>query len=338
MISDKEVIMSRSRECRWVWRPGESERESTEARIRRADARNRRALRAFADWLSSTRGLEPSSIETRMGSACTFVDAVTRRVGSSCAASFRSIGVDAIEDSFVELGKGRGRAYRRSMQAAMRLFLRFAAERGWVDEEMRSAVPSLVSYGLSRVPRGLSDEQFATLLERPFRRGRCPHRDWAIVGLLASYGVRRGQVSALELTDLDWQGRSIEFRAHKGGKAVRHELTDAVGEALGAYLRDERPQSPAGSVFLRHRRPYERLSPGAITEMVRQRMLARGLPPFGPHALRHTFATRLLRGGQPVKAIADLLGHRTLDSVAIYAKVNVPRLLEVAGEWLEIDS
>lgn len=84
--------------------------------------------------------------------------------------------------------------------------------------------------------------------------------------------------------------------------------------------------------------PHEHLSPNAITMMVQQRMIARGLPPFGPHALRHTFATRLLRGGQPVKAIADLLGHRSLDSVGIYAKVDIERLLEVAGEWPEIGS
>jgi site-specific recombinase XerD len=61
-----------------------------------------------------------------------------------------------------------------------------------------------------------------------------------------------------------------------------------------------------------------------------------GLPPRGPHALRHTFATRLLRTGQPIKAIADLLGHRSLSSIAIYAKVDVARLLEVAVEWPEV--
>lgn len=220
----------------------------------------------------------------------------------------------------------------------MRLFLRFAAEHGWVDEEMASAVPSLVSYRLSRLPRGLSDEQLETLLERPFRRGECPRRDWAIVSLLATYGARRGQVSALQLSQLDWRERTLEFAAHKGGKAVRHELTGAVGEALAAYLQDERPRSSRRSVFLRYRRPHERLSPGAITVMVQQRMVARGLPPFGPHALRHSFATRLLRSGQPVKAIADLLGHRTLDSVGIYAKLDAPRLLEVAGEWPETGS
>ena len=329
--------MSETRRCR-VWKPGESDRRYAESRILRADEWNRPTLRAFAEWLWRARGLEWSTVAIRVHSASTFVDAVTRRTGCSCESAIRTIDIGLIEDFFVDYGRGRGMASRRSMQAAMRCFLRFAADRGWVDEEMISAVPSLISYGLSHLPRALSDEQMARFLEYPFRRGGCRRRDWAIVSLLACYGVRRGQVSALQLSDIDWGDRTIEFAAHKGGKAVRHALIPAVGHALVEYLRDERPESPRRSVFLRHRRPHERLSPGAITERVRQRMVERGLPPLGPHALRHSFATRLLCAGQPVKTIADLLGHRSLASIAIYAKVDVPRLLGIAGEWPEVGS
>lgn len=329
--------MSKTRRCR-VWKPRESDRQYAESRIQRADIGNRPTLRAFAEWLSSTRGLEPSTVATRIHLVSTFVDAVTRLSGRSCASSFRSIVVDTIEDFFIDYGKGRGMPSRRSMQAAMRCFLCFAAECGWVGEERVSAVPTLISYGLSHLPRSLTDEQMARLLEHPFRRGGCRRRDWAIVSLLACYGARRGQISALQLSDIDWRDSSIEFAAHKGGKAVHHALIPAVGDALAGYLRDERPESLRRSVFLRHRKPHERLSPGAITERVRQRMIERGLPPLGPHALRHSFATRLLRAGQPVKTIADLLGHRSLASIAIYAKVDVPRLLEVAGEWPEVSS
>jgi integrase/recombinase XerD len=329
--------MSEPRRSR-VWRPEESERQYAEARIERADPWNRRTLRSFARWLSGTRGLAWSTIAKQIHPASTFVDAVTRRLGRSCISALRALDIDTVEGFFVEYGKGRGMSSRRSMQSAMRSLLRFAAERGWVGEEMVSAVPSLVSYRLSGLPRGLSDDQLARLLERPFRRGGCRRRDWAIVCLLASYGARRGQVSALQLGDVDWGERTIELAAHKGGKAVRHALIPAVAEALAAYLREERPESPGRSVFLRHRRPHEQLSPGAITTMVRLRMVDRGLPPFGPHALRHTFATRLLRAGEPVKTIADLLGHRSLASVGIYAKADVGRLLGVAGEWPEVGS
>src|SRR5262245_7383115 len=94
-------------------------------------------------------------------------------------------------------------AARRSMCSAMRLFLRFAAERGWVDWELTEAVPSLLGHRLSGLPRGLSDQQMSAVLGSPWVEGRCLRRDRAIVYLLATYGVRRAQVSALRLTDID---------------------------------------------------------------------------------------------------------------------------------------
>ena len=321
-----------------VWWPEESNLRYTQARIERSDAKIRSSLRDFVEWLSKVRGLMPSTVAARLASACVFVDAVARRLGGSCASSFRALTADGVEDFFIDYGKDHGPETRRSMQKAMRLFLRFAADRGWVDRDMVGSVPSLVSWRLSTLPRRLSEEEVSQLLASPFEDGRCPRRDWAILCLLATYGVRRGQVSALRLEDLDWQGRTLTFAAHKGGKTVRHSLVPAVAEALVAYLRDERPESEQGWIFLQQRPPHTRLSPGAITAIVKVRSARRGVGPISPHALRHTFASRLLRGGQSMKTIADLLGHRSLTSVGIYAKVDDSRLLEVAEEWPEVGS
>lgn len=222
------------------------------------------------------------------------------------------------------------------MATAMRSFLEFAAERGWVGPELAEAVPSLTSYRLGRLPRRLDDEQLTRLLTAPWMRSRCPRRDRAIVWLLASYGVRRSQVSALQLADIDWQERTIRFAAHKGGKAIQHVLTDPVAHALAEYLARERPVSESGHVFVQYIRPHVRLAPDAITRVVSVRAQRCGLPPLSPHVLRHAFATRLLRAGQPIKAIADLLGHRSLGAVSVYAKVDWARLLQVALDWPEV--
>ncbi len=221
------------------------------------------------------------------------------------------------------------------MATAMRSFLAFAAEHGWVGRELGEAVPSLTSYRLARLPRGLDDEQLHRLLTDPWTRSRCPRRDRAILWLLATYGVRRFQVAALELSDIDWHERTIRFTAHKGGKRVQHVLTEPVAHALAAYLARERPAADTPVVFLQYIRPHLPLGPEGITAVVGTRARRCGMPPTGPHVLRHTFATRLLRAGSSVKAIADLLGHRTLGAVSVYAKVDVTRLVEVAVEWPE---
>ncbi len=328
--------MEETRETRHPWSPA-TEVRYTRRLIERAIPGNRPTLRAFADWLAEERGLAQGSVTVRLGSACYFVDAVTARAWTTCVGAFQSLTPDGVEDFFVRYGRDHGMSARRSMRSAMRLFLRFAASRGWVDRELADAVPSLQSYRLSSLPRGLSDEQLSTLLGSPWA-GRCPCRDRAVVYLLATYGVRRAQVSDLQLKDIDWRERTIDFAAHKGGKAIHHLLTPSVAEALADYLWTERPTSDCDYVFLRYISPHLQLSPKAITALVGLRMTHCGLPRRGPHALRHTFATRLLRAGESVKAIADLLGHRSLDAVAVYAKVDYARLLEGAIDWPEMAS
>jgi integrase/recombinase XerD len=320
-----------------VWSP-DSEHLYMLRRIERASGANQDTLKEFSEWLTETRGLQAATITVRIASACCFVDAVTARAGESCARAFQSLTAEDVEGFFVHYGKDHGMASRRSMSSAMRSFLNFAAERGWVGRELVEAVPSLLSHRLSGLPRGLSEEQLSALLGSSWDEGRCPNRDRAIVYLLATYGVRRSQVSALQLADIDWREKTIDFAAHKGGKAVHHILTQAVAESLACYLRHERPASDCAFVFLRQNSPRLRLGPKAISSLVRARMVRCGLPPRGPHALRHAFATRLLRAGQSVKSIADLLGHRSLDAVSVYAKVDYARLLESAVDWPEVES
>lgn len=315
----------------------ESQRSYMRSRISRAASGNQKILRSFAQWLADERGLAASSITTRIGYAATFADAVAQLTGSAGAGAWKALSVRAVEDIFVDYGKNQGLAARRSMATAMRSLLEFAALRGWTDREMADSVPSLIGYRLSGLPRGASAEQVEKLLAgmQTSEAGRCRLRDCAIVWLLVTYGVRRSQVSALRLADIDWSQKTIEFAAHKGGKAVHQTLTPATAQKLSEYLRRQRPESESEYVFLRHRRPHTRLSPVAISFLVGAWTQRCGLPRLHPHALRHAFATRLLRAGQPIKIIADLLGHRSLEAVSIYAKVDFARLIEVAVEWPE---
>jgi integrase len=292
-------------------------------------------LAEISRWLEEERGLCPGTITVRLLSARRFLSAMSR--GTSPSRALRRITPRRIEDFFVRYCSSQGWASRRAMQAAMRLVLRFACLRGWTGRDMFEAVPSLRTYRLSTTPRGLDDETLGRLV-RSVASARVLARDRAIVYLLVSYGVRCGQVSALRFEDIDWRARTITFPAHKRGKPVEQALTPTIAGALTKYLREERPASESAYVFLRARSPRLPLGPRAVTQVVRGRMLRLGCQcvPLGAHALRHAFATRLLRAGQPLKAIADLLGHRSLSATSVYAKVDHPRLLAVAAEWPEV--
>lgn len=314
------------------WRGDASLREYTSNVIKAAPSPWRRCLLSFAIWLEEERGLAVSSVELRVRSARAFVEAQKPPGG---VGSLKKLGVTDVEDFFVRYAKSHGVGARRSMQAAMRLFIRFAVSRGWVKRELLGSVPSLRSYRMSSHPRGASDAQVRTLA------AACSDgnaRDRAIVLLLLAYGVRRGQIVALRLEDIAWREKTIVFRAHKNGKLVRHRLVPAVAAAVSTYLHVERPDVEEQALFVRSKSPHLPLGPNAVTAVVKASIERAGLEftPCGPHALRHAFATRLLHRGQPLKVIADLLGHRSLGSVSIYAKVDHPRMLELAPEWPEV--
>ena len=320
-----------------VWSP-ESPSIALRRRIESVHSPHRPVLQSFCDWLMDERSVRPRTADERLRLAALFLLGFTARGTLPLDRALALLDAKGIEAFFVDFSKGHGMPTLRSMRSAMRLFLKFAATRGWVVQELIDAVPSLVGWRLSGLPRGLSDDQLTTLLTSPWSSGECPRRDRAILELLVTYGVRRQQVSALRLADIDWRERTIFFAAQKCGKAIHQQLCARVAQSLAEYLCHERPRSECDYVFLRCHPPHERLGPNAVSDLVRARMKRCGLPPHYSHTLRHTFATRLLRAGQPLKAIADLLGHRSLKAVAIYAKVDFDRLLEVAVDWPEISS
>jgi len=156
------------------------------------------------------------------------------------------------------------------------------------------------------------------------------------VQLLYTYGVRGGQVRALQLEDIDWVHNQILFKASKGGKDSRLPLTAQVGESLLDYLQHSRPRCPYPHVFLTCRAPYHPLPhSSSLSSIVERHIRAAGIEVFskGAHAFRHGFATRMLHQGHSLKAIADVLGHRHLSTTFIYTKVDFNALKHVALEW-----
>ena len=292
-------------------------------------------LDAYLAWLRKERDVTPGTLELRGRSLTRFL----RWLGPQATVEGLSLlGAEQVEGFFLAEAKGQGPAARRSMQAALRTFFRFCFQQGWIGCRLDRAVPTLRTYRLSTLPQGLSEAQAWRVLESVDRTTAVGRRDYAILQLLYRYGVRAGQVRALRLADIRWSDNQILFRATKNGKDSRLPLTREVGESLLEYLRNARPRGCWPEVFLTCRAPYAPLGRShAISEIVRRRLRAAGIvvPHRGAHVFRHGFATRMLEQGHSLKAVADVLGHRHLDTTFIYAKVDFPALEAVPLPWPE---
>ena len=172
---------------------------------------------------------------------------------------------------------------------------------------------------------------FLNAIDRATTIGR---RDYAMFLLIATYGLRTSEVVALTVDDIQWRERTIRVTRSKIGRPLLLPLTEEVGAAVIDYLQHGRPALARREVFLRVRPPQGALQPTAVTEAFQAWTRHSGLPiPFhGPHCLRHSLAVHLLRQGTALKAIGDLLGHRSAESTCVYLRLQVDDLRDVALE------
>ena len=222
------------------------------------------------------------------------------------------------------------------MQSALRTFMRFGLHAGLIREQLDLAVPTLRTYKLAIVPRGLSAEQACQVLAAVDQSQSVGRRDYAILQLLHTYGVRSGQICGLRLTDIEWARNRIRFHALKHGKDSLLPLTAEVGSSLLNYLQNARPASAWPEVFLTCRPPYHPLrSSGTLFSITSQHIKTAGIdvPCRGTHVFRHGFASRMVNEGHSLKAISDVLGHRYLSTTFLYTKVDFAALRQVALEW-----
>jgi len=242
---------------------------------------------------------------------------------------------ETIEQFFLSDAQTPGPSARRSMQAAVRTFLRFCLQKAVIQHPLDKAVPTRRTYRLATVPRGLSHEQAHKLLDCVNRKTPVGRRDYAIIQLLYTYGVRGGHVRALQLTDIQWSKNQILFKALKHGKDILLPLTQDVGNSLLDYLKNGRPAYACPDVFLTTKAPYHRLDHSTLSGIVRRYILKAKIkgPSKGSHALRHCFATRMVQAGHPLKSVADMLGHRCLSTTFIYTKIDFNALKQAALPW-----
>lgn len=285
-------------------------------------------ITAFAQYLTEERGLSSVTISTRCERLRWFFASLSPRPESLRAISIADI------DAFVEAkGKeGWKRSSLASLASSLRSFFRYAEGQGWCSPGIASVIESPRLYALEGLPEGPSWEDIQCLLART--RGDRPVdiRDYAILMLLAIYGLRRGEVARLTLEDLDWTGERIVVSRPKQRRIQHYPLVPVVGEAILRYLREARPRCSHRTLFLTLSAPIRPLSASSITPIARARLRALGvvLPHCGAHCLRHACASHLLASGFSLKEIGDHLGHRSANSTLNYAKIDLAGLRQVA--------
>jgi site-specific recombinase XerD len=287
-------------------------------------------LRGYEKYLADVRGLVASTIRDYSRGARRFLHWARQR--------HRRVQTLRGRDVLAFIGELAGarptRCWRNRLTSHTRLFLRFLRWEGVFENDLARAVPKLRFWRLGTVPRHLSWDDVRKLVDGIDTSTPTGKRDKAVLLLIAILGMRGEEVRTLELKHVAWRAGEIRLPRTKTQRAKALPLPREVGAALADYVLHGRPQSSSATVVLRHAAPRSALShPAAVSRIVkrcldRARILAPGRP--GVHLLRHSLATRMVNTGVPIKQIADVLGHRSINTTAIYTKVDMVSLGDVA--------
>lgn len=290
-------------------------------------------LRRYRERLINERGLAMGTVRNRLRSVRTML----ARLRVRRARQLRAWTPERIEDYVASEARRHQPGTAYSIATATRSFLRFLLQEGLIQRDLAAAVPRFAYWRLAPLPETLRDEEVVQLLNRPDAGTPIGLRDRAILLCLSELGLRAAEVAKLELEGVDLARGVLRVCRSKRGGLATLPIPRQLAKALKDYLQRGRPACTSRTVFVAHWPPGigKPIRPVTVSVLVKRWAARAGLGTDigAAHILRHSFASRMLNAGACLKQIADVLGHRSIDTTAIYAKVDLKSLSQVGLPW-----
>lgn len=286
-------------------------------------------LQEYLQFCRQHQGLRPGSIE------------LMQRTGNFLIAFLETEGIldvtglkpDVVHRFLRWRSKSCGRSALKSTCLNLRGFLGFLYRRGVLAIDLCPAVIGPRIYKHEQCPRFLTRSEVNAVLAVIDRQTTQGKRDYAMIVLLAVYGLRGIEVVQLRLQDVDWRQQTLHIAQRKAGNCTTYPLSASVADALIVYLQESRPASKHREMFLTVCAPHRPLASGdCLANLVRKYMsiAAVCVAHPGTHSFRYSCAQRLFEQGLPLKSIGDYLGHRDPNTTQRYTKIALDQLRDVA--------
>lgn len=282
----------------------------------------------FFAYLREERGLRDGTLDLYANHLRQFDTYLTRRG----VRHLSDLSAQVLRGFLSDRAESLQRSYVRLRGTVLRIFVRYLHREGLVARDFSAAVDTAPVYRLATIPRAITANEVQQMLAAIDRHTVLGRRDYAMLLLLVTYGLRAREVAALTLDDLDWRHDRLRVPERKGGHSSAYPLSPLVGGAIIDYLRVRRHAMPLRHVFLRVKAPWNAVTHVSVAQRAAHYLHKAGtaVPRAGSHTLRHTCVQRLVEAGWPLKQIGDYVGHRSAASTEIYSKVSLDTLRDVA--------
>jgi len=281
-------------------------------------------LVVYCQFRRSHRGVAEGTLRRDIDTALAFLS-VLRSRGKSC----RRATVADIDVFVRQVSERVSKQTVADTCSSLRAFLRFLRTTGRLNRDLAGCVMAPRIRQAEKPRRTLPWADVRRILRSIPQRHPPGKRDFAMLLMMALYGLGAAEVLALQLEDVDWKSEIIRVRRPKTGVRIELPLLPPVARALTSYLKAERPSyTQTRRIFLRIQIPYPPLTSSAIRHRIRlyARRLGIAAPVIGAHAFRHTHASRQIDAGANLKVVSDILGHCRPSSTSVYIRVALRRL------------
>jgi integrase/recombinase XerD len=288
----------------------------------------RRRVPGFFAYLRDERGLREATVHHYMF----YLRAFESYLDSIKLRRLRDLSSPILSAFVAQRAASLGKCGVRDSCGTLRVFLRYLYRERTISRDLSATIERPRSYRLSAIPRSITWEDVRRVLTCIDRRSSTGRRDYAMLLLLVTYGLRAREVAALTLDDIDWRSERVMIPGRKAGHSTAYPLSAVVGNALLEYVRRGRPETKDRHIFFRAVAPPVPITHSAVSCRAARYLRKAGVsvPRPGSHTLRHTCAQRLVDADFSLKEIGDYLGHRSADATRIYAKVALEALRKVA--------
>ena len=290
-------------------------------------------LAQYKHYLEAVLGSAPATLSKHM----LFAKRLLAFAFKSQTLDWQSLNGADITQFVLQQTERRSGSSRKALAHSVRVLLRYLVGRGDIQPGFAAAVPKVRAWKHAYLPAYLSDAEIAQILAACDLETAMGKRNYAILLLLSRLGLRACEVVSLRINDIDWVSGAITIRSNKTHRERRLPLSQEVGQALIEYLRHGRPKGNSHrEIFLTQDAPCSPFRDStAVGGIVRREMKRANIAQRSTraHLFRHTAATQMVRRGASFKDIADVLGHQSLQTTAIYAKLDLANLSQVALPW-----
>jgi site-specific recombinase XerD len=273
-------------------------------------------------------GRSKESIAQYMRTAENFLDFVEGCGVTDC----RNITSEMV-DKFIVLQQCYTKHTVKMKLRTAKVFFRYLFEEGYVDTDFSYRVPNVTIFRKGHIPTTLTSEQCEKLLNGIDRGNPIGLRDYAIILLALTLGLRDSDIRELRFDNFDWTNKKVSIVQEKTNHTLDLPLPDHVIAAIAAYLKNGRPQVKSPYIFLQHKAPYRQMQ--GLYDVMGRALASAGISlgrdkSKGLHVLRHSLASNLLEQGVPLSTISEILGQRDYRSTDIYLHTDIVGLRKCA--------